>query len=287
MTTPAEFKIEWLNGGEPDAEGNCTATTEIAGVSGVQTFIGKSHKEVADKVLAAHAHATKKIKEMTRVEKPDAATPAAAPAPLTGDDRFRLTQELQDPTRAPEAVREIVERTVPAVTKTDAERQADEDEQFYKQEAIDFCAEVPEFYPCKANQLLFENYVNRFNLKPTKKTLLYVFQQLSDSGLLAARPAAAPAPPAGGGNDQPSGGFPPTVTTRQRGSITSTGLRNGDSSGQPPAGNAAAKYTKQQILEMSQAELDRRLSSEPGFRKLVDEMDLYGQGKKPQAQAQA
>jgi hypothetical protein len=113
---------------ESEEEGNYVAVVDMEDGSGQQRFEGATHKEVADKMMVAQANATAliktqatKIKETTPVEHAKPVTEFKA-KPLSADERLEVTTDLSDATKAPEAVKRIVESALGAPLDTVRER---------------------------------------------------------------------------------------------------------------------------------------------------------------------
>jgi hypothetical protein len=273
---------------ESEEEGNYVAVVDMEDGSGQQRFEGATHKEVADKMMVAQANATALIKTQATKIKETAPVEHAKPVtefkakPLSADERLEVTTDLSDATKAPEAVKKIVESALGAPLDTVRERLGAQQQADLKAEREAICkafiAEQADFMPCKHNWDLIIGMGDNLNLAFTRTNLDSIWEKLKTAGLAILKPTTDTPPaddeaPAQPESTQPAGGLPaqPAATTRPRGTV-STGLRAGDSSAVPPSGRATPKYTRKQINDMSAEEYDYKFKNEPGFAQLVDRL---------------
>jgi hypothetical protein len=282
------MKIEWANNGEAyeinvDGEPKMvfSATIDLEDGEAVQKFEGESHKEITDKLLIAQANATARIRELRKPATPPA-TPPKAPLqfnkkPLTADERFTMAQDLSDPEKAPEAIRRAVEAELGAPLETVREKlQSDQDRDLQDQIAAaisQFRSEAKDFLPSQHNEDLIIKYGELHNYPPNDVASYHqIWDALKQAGLAQVKVPENNVDP---NNPQPgndaNGGLPPRSGTRPRLASSSTSLRRGDSD-DAPSGPAKSKYTREMIDAMPEDEFDRKLESEPGFRKLVDSL---------------
>lgn len=276
------MKTYWENDGQPNDEGTFVAVIDMGDGSGIQRFEGSTQVEVANKLMVAQGNATAKIRQLSG--KPAPVVPDLAPdivefrpRSLTADERFKVATEVTDASRAPEAIRTVIEADLGAPLKLVADRiNKDEQERLAREAAEtsrEWAAENPTFFQCQHNAITMKEFMVLKSMAVTKKNLSMAFEYLSEHGLLIAQPANAEEEPE---EAQPApGGLPannqPAATTRPRGSA-STGLRAGDSSAAAPSKAAAPKYTKQQIEAMPEVEYRERYQNEAGFAALVDKL---------------
>jgi hypothetical protein len=294
------MKIYWENQEQANEEGDFVAVlepeVEKGETGGKQRFKGKSHKEVADQLLEAQAHATK-IHQMSKAAEPlEPSTAAAAgePAPMSADERFEVGAGLQDPTQAPETVAKIMERELGKPLAEVRKILGKEDLAARQAEILrvskEFMDETPEFLPCKHNEELMYGYLDARNAAISKKNLSIAFERLKEAGLLVFRPenaveveeepaaevvetpaavATEPAATATTAPGQAPGGLPAktAVTVRER-TTSSSGIRLQDVSGNRPA-KGAPKYTWAQVEAMPKEQYKNLLDSDPEFKAFV------------------
>jgi hypothetical protein len=282
------MKLAWETDGEANADGLFVATIDTEDGRGIQRFEGKSHKDVADKLLNAQANATRKIAELDEARRasltPVHETPIEThkPQALTGDERVRLTTELQSPATAPEAVARIVEAATGTSLKKLSQNLSDDDLAEAKRqvrEAADaFRAETPEYIFCDFNSQAMRNYFlnNRLDFR-AKNNYHIAFRELKKAGLLqlqAAAPASEPAPAPARSSEEREEPERIAPTTRPRGAVASSGLRSEHSSAGVPAARPKqdSTLTRQDIEEMDSATYEKRYREEPTFRRIVDEL---------------
>jgi len=276
------MKIFWENDGEPNAEGQYVATIDMENGSGVQRFIGKTHKDVADSLLQAQASATQKITQLSRDRKVDSlpAKPKLTPRALTADEKKRVAEDITDPDKVESAVSTVVEAHIgaplPVVRERINELSEDEQAATAAEETKAFLRENPDFFPTPHNNQTLLRFMELNRMDPTRNNFAKAFIDLREANLLTPRPKPSTEPPP---QPSPQDGIRPG--TRPRGT-SSTGLRNGDSGATPAArsNEPAPKYTKIEILSMGDATYKDKFDNEPGFRELVDKLF-----SKPQASA--
>lgn len=257
--------------------------------SGIQVFEGATEKEVIDKLLVAQANATQKIREQNRALRgsvqPDPAQPETViqRKPLSADEQFQATEDLREPTKAPGAIKRIVEAELGAplevVRKKLNEGDQSEAVRQGQQTAAEWMADYPEHFPSLHNSKVIMNYLRNNNWAVTKKNLTLAFEDMSEAGLLQ---IITQAPVQGEDEEerqpgeheeQPRADSRPAVVTRPR--AASTGLRNRQtSSGAPRQPQTSTKLTVAEIEKMPEAEY-REKYRDPAFRKAVD--DAYAE----------
>ena len=151
------MKHTWLNDGEPDDDGDYIAVIENAAGQRISTFKGKTYKEVADALLQSQANANR---EISRLRRPDH---ARIPQPLktetkelTSADKLRLSTDITDPDKVVEAVTEIVTHAQGAsprdITTRLAKMTDEQRDLYYKDEAVAFVQDTPDYYPVQQNR---------------------------------------------------------------------------------------------------------------------------------------
>jgi len=159
--------------------------------SGVQRFEADTLEGLVDKLATAQEHATRKIREQASALKKAEPT-EAAPAPMTETERFLLSQELMSDPEA--AFEKIYQRSVgPKLEKKLAA--LDETARFVREAKAsnEFVEKHPEFYPSPANGGRMTKYLRTYNMEGTLENLEAAFRDLSESGLLEAKPEASTA----------------------------------------------------------------------------------------------
>lgn len=161
---------------------------------------------------------------------------------------------------------------------------ADEEERQARQaraEAEAFVEETEDYEVCQHNSDTIARYMQVNGWAATKKNFAIAWERLKAAGLVVVKKPTATPNNEGGlpsqteeGSQPDNGGLPAQtpVTTRQRGEISSTGIRAGDSSGEPGTRKATPKYTAAQIQAMPREEYRHKYYNEPGFKELVDKL---------------
>jgi len=263
---------EWRNDGEP-VDGEYIVDVDAEDGSQVQTFKGATKDEVTEKLLAAQVNASRRINELKKEVSPDpkAARAQFSPRTLTADERFEISQDLQDPDKAPEAVNKIVEAQLGAPLDVVRNKlQGDDDQRFIQLAAAAadaFVASTPEWNPTPENKLALWNYMEENDLEFTTKNFRIAFDRLTESGLLTARPEPIDDKP----EETAMGRIVPSHSTRPRGSFGATGVRSKDV-GSTAAPKPKPKYSKQEIDNMPKAVYAHKLTNEAGFAELVNRL---------------
>jgi len=238
--------------------------------SGVQVFEAETHEELTEKLAVAQENATRKIQELSQKVKEltprDKAQPikVLSPREMTVDERFQVTQDLQDPTKSVEAVNRIVEASLGAPINEVRQRlskQEEADERArIKSEAEVFMAGNEDFVPCVENEKLMFERLEKDNLAINQKNLQDAFEELKAAGLLVLRTETVEEPPPAESR---------IATSRPRGSQSSS-LRSSQSG--VVVGTQSKRITMADINRMPTAELESKMRNDPVFRKQVDEM---------------
>ena len=275
------MRIEWVNNGEPNEDGDIVAHIMSAKGKPTSTFKGKSYREVADKVLEAQVAAN--IRFSTNRKPDQGVKPVKAePKQLTTDDKFRLSQEITDPNKVVDAVTEIMtakqglppEKVGEAITDTTV-RQSDE---FYRQEADAFMKANPSYYPVPQNRDKLIEVLKLNNWDMTRNNLSLAYDALLEQGEMIPWPSDKPddddegnGPPVGPNGSAPVAMLPANAPAPRPRSV-STGIRRGDASSLLPSPPKPKKYTRADIERMSRADYLSKLLNEPGFKATVDAM---------------
>jgi hypothetical protein len=269
------MKHEWLNNGEPDENGDYIAVIENASGSRISTFKGKTYKEVADALLQSQANANREISRLRRPDHARVPLPFKAETKeMTSADRLRLSTEITDPEKVVDAVTEIVTHAQGAsprdITTRLAKMTDEQRDQYYKDEAIAFVQDTPDYYPVQQNRDKLFAALKDSQLDLTRNNLALVYQTLSDQGELIAWPTEPTDGPNGQTREaQPSPEPNPPSPTNTRPRSVSTGIRSSDASATPPPPPTPKKLTRADIERMPRAEYQERLR-DPAFRRAVD-----------------
>ena len=168
-------------------------------VGPLQIFKGKTLKECAEKVGAAHQNATVALHRTKKAVKigglleldEEAPMPNYKPRTLTAEEVLELDEKFNNPTTRAEAMRTMLEAEIGApievvrrnLQKTDvAERM-----QFIRAEVKKFTDAHPEYVPSQANSDLLEAWLEKRNKPVTHKNLEIAFADLCEDGLLTLR----------------------------------------------------------------------------------------------------
>lgn len=262
------MKKIWLNDKQPDENGNYTLVIENGNGHRVSTFIG-TIEQITDQLAEAQVNANR---QLSRIAKPDNGRVPfqVAPRELTPADRLRLSSEITDPNKVAEAVTEIVTAAqgAPPATVTKKFQEFDQNaaDEYYRQEAVAFTSDYPEYYPVPENQQALFDALRAHNYDLTRNNLAIVFAELFHAGKLVLWPTDDMMPP----EEPPTPPAPvaPPPTPRPR--SFSTGLRNTDANASKPA-PAPRKpvITRAELERMSRAEYNEKLR-DPIFRRAVD-----------------
>lgn len=166
--------------------------------AGKQVFKGRTAEELIDNLVKAQTNATMKIREQqvklrARPELEPANLPQilapSEPRQLSGDELFKLSQELQsDPTKAFDTILQAQTGMTAAQL-----RQIGLDHAQNAHLAVAAAAEneflakhATDYLPSKANAQKIISFIQEENLPYTARNIEYAFQELSEGGLLDA-----------------------------------------------------------------------------------------------------
>lgn len=262
-------EISWENDGEANAEGDFIAVIRQPGRR-PDRFIGKSFREVADKLLQSQASAAEQIRKQAdtiRKSKPAAETPRGpvAVTPMNAGERMQRVGDLGDPAKFDDAIKRVMETQLgmtveEAKTRLQKDKEREEDERV-AHACRTFIANNPDFYNCKTNQHQLASWLEIRRIPISVEAFQEAYEALREDEILVDRPAAPPPPPVA--DSQPE--------------RSSTGMRRGESSGVPGARPAKEKWTVAQIDAMSDEEIRQR-KFDPEFRAAIDR--LYSKREK-------
>jgi hypothetical protein len=279
-------------------------------MGGKQVIKYKTQDELATKLVEQNVLLQRKLREVSRKQQlgiTDEVKPSAdaefqdvmelKPRELTADERFTLSQDLQDPAKSVEAVNTLFEAAI-GLSPTKLR------EQFNKQQIqtltvmarqnydIFEAAKKDSFYPCQENKQLLTDWMVKKGLNPTVANFELALSHLSGCGLLADRPivreaippvpapvvetkvteSVAPAPVAAESR------ITPPAQPQARQARVPSGLNNSNSSDGSP-NMPSVTLSSSDIAKMSADEYKIKLR-DPQFRKLVDELDRQAAAKR-------
>ena len=263
------MKYEWRNAGEP-VDGFYEAVVDMEDGRRPQVFRGATYKAVADALLEAQAHATRRIGELHQQQRPQPAPDHAPVAvPLTADERMQLAHDISDPAKSDAAVERILLSKgiqLQEVSELIAERKLRQAESAAVAEAEKFAAAAPDWYPTDHNKLTLFNFMQSQGMQPTADNFMAAFERLRGVGLLQQRSPEEPEPE----TVQPAAGREPIplAQTRPRRTL-STGVRSAQGSAATTPAQGRPRYTKRDLDKLTLADLAYKISHEPGFDEAV------------------
>lgn len=272
------MKTLWHSDGEANEEGDFVAEIQDDNGRMRSMFKGKTHKEVADKLLASYASSTAEFDRLRSERKPDRAPASTqiAPRPLSADDSFRLGAELTSPNTAPQAIEEIITKAVgaaPAVIgQTLADLRQERELAYVRAEAAAFLEANPDYYPDDRNKGRLLKELQLKGLDVTRNNLQIVYEELESQGLMLQKPEGFEQQQEHQPESQPAGksaGEPKLPETRPRLAAMSTGMRSGDARAPRPATTPKPKVTRAELEAMPREEYLTKLR-DPVFRAAVD-----------------
>lgn len=177
----------------PDEEVVYQRTIDLGDGAGVQVFEGASLEELVDKLAKAQENATRKIREQNAALK---AQPAPLPAvetekPLTPEQQWLLQQRmLSDPMSV---INEYVQKEVQKVESAREQAAREEREAVAAADAVAkaWVDTNPDYYASEKNGNKIKKFLEINGLGISPENLTAAFNDLSESGLLEARPAEA------------------------------------------------------------------------------------------------
>lgn len=233
--------------------------------SGVQVFEADTAEGLIDKLAQAQEHATRKIREQNKQLKiraphtdPAKTVESIAARSLTVDEQFMLAQELQDPAKAPGAIKKVIEAELGAPIEELRESVSERRQRRLMEEAIQegnqFKAENPDYFDCPANNQLMQDWLAERNLGCTKRNFQAAYEDLRE--LL--KPKEVP-------KTDPE----PRIETPAPRRTVQTGIRPSQGTASPGADRP--KWTRAQINAMSPEEYKQNLAN-PEFRNFVNNL---------------
>lgn len=172
-------------------DGRWSVAIDAGDGSPVSKYYGATQEDVLSELVKAQSHATRTIREQKRVLK-STVKPDRAPAPiefkprqLTNDERYILTQRLNDPSQSAEALRDLLEAELGAsmdtVRNTLTVSQETRLKSQYANEAQRFIAAHPDYKPTTANEKTILDYLTARDMDYTANNLALAFEDLKDT----------------------------------------------------------------------------------------------------------
>jgi len=243
---------------------------------GVTVYEADTAEGLADKILEAQRNASVHIRRVEQENRELRAARAVpeTPAPefkrreLTADEQFEIGRNLQDPTKASGAVRQLMEtefgapvETVRSTLRTAAMIPG---EIKGRDAAEVFLMNHPEIKTNGPNAKYFAKYMAGKRLAWTVQNLETAYADPELRGLLELGAAASPTTTNGNGNSAAAAGTPPapeSAAASPRFASTSIAAR---SSGTPRGGTGPKMPSAEEITRMSAAD-HRRWLRDPAF----------------------
>jgi hypothetical protein len=289
---PVEKKFEYQS---KDAQGRP--------LGGKQTIIYTDEADLLAKVAAKEEQLVRKLREVTVKQKlgvtdDDIQLPSDTefanltvpqPKTLTAEERFQLSQDLNDPEKAIDAVNKIFEASVGL--SAEQMRKNYSETEFAKLQyraAANYMvfegAHKGEFDPSPENKQVLTDWMFKKGLAPTVANFELAHSKLKEAGLLLDSPIVreetpAPVTPAPV-STEPKAQAPVATESRitpaeqpqpKRQAQVPSGLNSSNSSDSSPA-SPKTSLTLAEIEKMPSDDYKKRMK-DPAFRKLVDELE--------------
>lgn len=182
-------------------------------IGGRQVLLFKTEQELREKLTKQNVEILRKLREVTRKQKlgisDDANLPegtelavfdAPAPRTLSAEERFQLSQDINDPEKSVEAINKIFEASVGYTAEQmrqqfDDARMAKLQNQAFVNYKV-FEQSVDGFYPTPDNAKLLTDWMFSKRLAPSVKNYELAFSTLRGAGLLQEAPTVREVTPA-------------------------------------------------------------------------------------------
>ena len=231
--------------------------------------------------------------------------------PLSPEDRFTISQDLNDPEKFESARDKLFESAIgvkPAVLRENLSRNELQTEQLVtRQNAEEWVARHPEFYRCEENIATVCDYMVKNGLKPTVKNFEFAQVQMEEAGLLLSSPIVREAPESVLVQtpvvEAPKSQEPvvesvrinevpvpqsSVLSTEKRVSQTPSGLNNriASSMGNDVAPTSVIEKLTYADIEQMPSDIYKRNLSNPAFTKRVNELEAAKQAARPRPSSQ-
>jgi hypothetical protein len=289
-------------------------------LGGKQVILYTTQDELVEKLQTQNVELIRKLRSVSRDARLGRSKDDIAPEverieplvnfsekPLSAEDRFTISQQLNDPEKFESARDKLFESAVgvtpDVLRKTLNETQIQTQQLVARQNAQEWLYQHPEFYQCQENIDTVVDYMVKNGLKPVVKNFEFAQSEMEKAGLLLSSPIVReapvpapvipapvapvveapklqePAPESVRINEIPvsQGGTPPAVipTVEKRQSHAPSSLNNRISSSTGNNASAASeieKLTYADIERMPSDEYKRNLTN-PAFAKHVNELE--------------
>ena len=282
-------------------------------MGGAQVIKYKNDDELATKLVEQNVLLQRKLREVTRKQQlgiTDEIQPSAdvefqdimelKPRELSAEERFTLSQDIQDPAKSVEAANKLFEAAngmSAAQMCAHLNKQQNQILQITARQNYDIfeAAQKDKFYPCQENKQVLTDWMVKKGLNPTVASFELALSHLSTCGLLVDRPIvreAIPAPvaapvvvpvPVTEPNPQvpvvaESRITPEAQPQKARQARVPSSLNNFNSSDASPA-LSNVTLSSSDVAKMSADEYKVKLR-DPKFRAMVDELDRQAFSKR-------
>jgi len=283
-------------------------------LGGKQVIKYHTPDELPDKLRDQNIELVRKLREVTRkqtlgitddVKVPDEALRFESfveltPRELSAEERFNLSQDLNDPAKAVEAINELFKANIGASPDelrkmintqqlTLAQMQAKSYYDLFEKQCTEFC-------PCAENKQILTDWMVKKGLAPTVTNFNLAFSTLKEAGLLLDNPIVrevTPAPevppvppvvlaPSPAESTEPKIPQAPAVPESRitpaeqpqakRQVKVPSGLNSSNASDSISSSGVTANITLSDIDDMP-SEVYRKKLKDPAFRKLVDDLE--------------
>ena len=272
-------------------------------LGGKQVIVYTDEEDLKVKWAAKEEQLVRKLREVTRQNRLNISEDASVlpadldrlPATLkfnkrdlTPEERFSISQDLNNPEKFPEASARLIEATLGAkpedITESITNTQLNVQQLMARSNAQTWMEQHPEFYNCEENLSTVVDYMVKNGLQPTVKSFEFAQSKMTEAGLLLSSPIVREALPVRAEVVQPPPApvVEPTriseVQQPQQPNVTPartpSGLNNRVSSSSgtsTPTGTAA--LTLKDVDNMSSEAYKKKLLSDPTFITRVNELE--------------
>jgi hypothetical protein len=289
-------------------------------MGGKQVIIYRTPEELTQKLTAQNEELVRKLREVTREQrlgiKPNENIPDDAerfdglvefkPRELSPDERFQISQDLNDPEKFVDARDRLLESAVGVnpkkLTDTLNEQQLYIMQLRARDNYIAFTQAKQEYADIADNRELMTNWMFKNRLAPTVKNFNYAYSSLKEAGLLSEAPAVqqepTPTPVVATVETEPNPQVPVVDPSRiaegqppqaKRQSHVPSGLndRTSSSNGVSPQGSAS-DGTTMTLAEIDKLSADqfKRMHQNPKFRAHIETLEVAA-AKERQKRGQA
>ena len=275
-------------------------------LGGRQVIIYTNEQELVEKMTKNSIELIRKLRSVTRDNRLGKFTSEELPTefekmpptvqftekPLTAEERYSISQDLNDPSKFDSARDRLLESGIGATPKqlreTLNQQQMTTQQLLARQNAQEWMGNHPEFYPCAENINTICDWMVKNGLPPTVKNFEFAQTKMDESGLLLSSPIVREVPPTPAPvvepvvETVPKPQVPVVEPTRisevprpqeNRQARVHSGLNNRTApvNAGTISTSATAALTLGDIDRMSSDEYRKNLSN-PEFRKRVDEL---------------